>query len=85
MNALQVRQLTERNDFSREVKKALKENFPTIKFSVRGTTYGYFHIQADYDSIEQEEAVRSFLQDYDCHDEDFMTDYAGSGWKLLIL
>jgi len=83
MNGTQARQLPHRNDFNKALRKALKVKYPSIKFSVRGSTgtaYGYIHIT--WEGRLTRDDLREFLMPWDVQDSDVITDYAGSGYKL---
>ena len=75
MNAKQARELTNRSEFTKVLKQALKVEFPSIKFGVRGSTgtaYGYIHIIWEGELSRSD--LREFLRPWDVQDSDVTTD-----------
>lgn len=93
MSPTEVRDLNNRADFVKAIKAVLKNKFPLVRFSVRGSTgtaYSWVIVRPLIEEASFEfrntfsRDVREFLKPYDTQDSDPMTDYGGSGYKISV-
>lgn len=92
MSPTEVRDLPNRADFVKAIKAVLKNKFPLVKFSVRGSTgtaYSWVIVQPIVEGsfemrVDFSKQVREVLAPYDTQDSDPMSDYSGSGYKISV-